>query len=994
DCSEGDAQLWRVLTGYVDGDDDGRGVGAPYEVCAGETLPVGFAASVGDCDDGDVAVWTGCVGCTDSDGDGYGMGCPNGDDCADGDGAVYQLLAGYVDVDGDGDGSGASVQVCSGVTLPTGYAATGGDLCDLAADAPPLVVSATPPGGLYGAPQSVTLSADPEGATIYYTLGGSTPTTSSAVYVAPIGIDASATLKVVAADCAGHLTAVVTESYTIDTASFLVSASPAGGSYPGAQYITLSANAPVVAIYYTADGTTPTTSSKLYTNPIATGAATTLTLKFFAQDAAGSSSAVSQATYILGGVITDLKIVNTGGAQTSVPITFGQVFVEAEVPAGTSVAGTLSSGASIPLQVNVKATHGDGSVRHAIISAVLPTLASGQTETLSLSGESMGSTAAITPSALLAAGFTASVEVTLGATTYSAAANTLLAGAYTQWLSGPIVNEWIVSAPLKTAGNVAHPHLAARFAIRSYAGSNKTKVDVAVENTRTFTAGPQNFTYDAKVFVGGVQVDTITALEHYHHARWHKVFWWGTAPQVHLKHHTDYLLASKAVPNYDRSVVPAESAIAGLVTQLTADKVGPMKVGLALPYMPNTGGRPDIGPLPGWYALYLLSMDARAKDAMLKTADGSGSWSMHYRDESDANDMPVRIDKAGNEPLTGAPYRDITTNSNLEGSGPLPVPRCAGGSTTLCVTPLTHDASHQPGLAYLPYLVTGDYYYLEELQFWAAWNPLGTSAVYRNYEDGWLKWDQPRAQAWGLRTLGQVAYITPDAHSLKQYFHDMVVANLAFYDNIYTVGAANQLGVIDGQVSGFKAIHYPSALGVDTGISTFQDDFITWSVGYLDELGYSEASSLLAWKSKFPVERMTNPALCWTVASVFVFAVRPTATSPLYTSLADAYLGTFGSLVGVDSTSFIDKECGSQDQADWLTQNSGTGFIGEGTIELGEMIGYSDQTTGFPSNMQIALAVAATSGIPSAREAWLTFMSRSVKPDYSLGPQFAVVPRN
>ncbi len=25
-------------------------------------------------------------------------------------------------------------------------------------------------------------------------------------------------------------------------------------------------------------------------------------------------------------------------------------------------------------------------------------------------------------------------------------------------------------------------------------------------------------------------------------------------------------------------------------------------------------------------------------------------------------------------------------------------------------------------MAYLPYLVTGDYFYLEELQFWASWN--------------------------------------------------------------------------------------------------------------------------------------------------------------------------------------------------------------------------------------------------------------------------------
>jgi len=157
---------------------------------------------------------------------------------------------------------------------------------------------------------------------------------------------------------------------------------------------------------------------------------------------------------------------------------------------------------------------------------------------------------------------------------------------------------------------------------------------------------------------------------------------------VHLQHHIDYLLASKAVPNYDRSVIPAPSAIADLVTQLTADKVGPMKIGLALPYMPKPpAGRPDIGPCRVVRALSAVD-DARAKDAMLKTADGSGSWSMHYRDENDVNDLPVRIDKAGNEPLTGAPYRDITTNTNLASSGPLPVPRCAGGNTTLCVTRL------------------------------------------------------------------------------------------------------------------------------------------------------------------------------------------------------------------------------------------------------------------------------------------------------------------
>lgn len=42
-------------------------------------------------------------------------------------------------------------------------------------------------------------------------------------------------------------------------------------------------------------------------------------------------------------------------------------------------------------------------------------------------------------------------------------------------------------------------------------------------------------------------------------------------------------------------------------------------------------------------------------------------------------------------------------------------PSCAAASA--CATANAHDTSHQPAFAYLPYLVTGDYYCLEELQF-------------------------------------------------------------------------------------------------------------------------------------------------------------------------------------------------------------------------------------------------------------------------------------
>jgi hypothetical protein len=57
------------------------------------------------------------------------------------------------------------------------------------------------------------------------------------------------------------------------------------------------------------------------------------------------------------------------------------------------------------------------------------------------------------------------------------------------------------------------------------------------------------------------------------------------------------------------------------------------------------------------------------------------------------------------------------------------------------------------------------------------------------------------------------------------------------------------------------------------------------------------------------------------------------------------------------------------------------------------MTGYSAVTSGYPSNMQPALAAAADAYGAAGKTAWTLFMSRTVKPDYRTAPQFAIVPR-
>jgi hypothetical protein len=90
-----------------------------------------------------------------------------------------------------------------------------------ATDTIPPTVTATPVGGTYTAAISVTLAAN-EPATIYYTIDGSTPTTSSSIYSSPIQISTTAQLKFFGKDTAGNASPVSTETYTINLPSFPV----------------------------------------------------------------------------------------------------------------------------------------------------------------------------------------------------------------------------------------------------------------------------------------------------------------------------------------------------------------------------------------------------------------------------------------------------------------------------------------------------------------------------------------------------------------------------------------------------------------------------------------------------------------------------------------------------------------------------------------------------------------------------------------------------
>jgi hypothetical protein len=97
-------------------------------------------------------------------------------------------------------------------------------------------------------------------------------------------------------DGAGNMSAAYSAGITLDTVPPMTLAIPGGGFYNAVQSVTLVASEAAM-IYYTTNGTIPTTGSPAYTGPITI--TETMTLQFFAVDLAGNSEVVTSTTYTI-----------------------------------------------------------------------------------------------------------------------------------------------------------------------------------------------------------------------------------------------------------------------------------------------------------------------------------------------------------------------------------------------------------------------------------------------------------------------------------------------------------------------------------------------------------------------------------------------------------------------------------------------------------------------------------------------------------------------
>ena len=162
--------------------------------------------------------------------------------------------------------------------------------------APP---SFSPSAGTYTSAQTVTISTTTSGASIRYTLDGSTPSeTVGTLYGGPITVSASTTINAIAYESGMTDSTVASATYTIRAIVVTPTFNPSAGTYTSAQTVTISTTTSGASIRYTTDGSTPSeTAGMLYSAPVTVSSTTTI--KAIAYESGMTDSTVASATYTI-----------------------------------------------------------------------------------------------------------------------------------------------------------------------------------------------------------------------------------------------------------------------------------------------------------------------------------------------------------------------------------------------------------------------------------------------------------------------------------------------------------------------------------------------------------------------------------------------------------------------------------------------------------------------------------------------------------------------
>ena len=438
---------------------------------------------------------------------------------------------------------------------------------------------------------------------------------------------------------------------------------------------------------------------------------------------------------------------------------------------------------SLATQVDVKNRWPDKSIKLAVVSTIIPS-----------AGDYQVVAAASTSGTPLTPKWpTASVTyvVKSGEVTGTYVATLPAFNGTDSWLSGPIVRDArVVIFPRRMSDNVVHPYLRVVYDIRCFS-IGACKVDVSPHNT-LHSAG-NRITGDITVVVNGATVFTESNYPHYYLTRWRRSFW-TTGSTVSIVH-PDWksFVEAKAIPDWQDDVFdlkdqdlksyypnPSTGGASG-----NRWDIGGIGASIAAGW-DTPGGRDELGPYPDWWARYVIWGGDNRREFILAHEDQNGSWNIYLTDDT--------LTALRHDTSPGTVYYWLDTPSGRQEPPHEPM----GNQADAYGVYLT-DNAHFPSMGYMPYLLTGDRWYCDQLRF-AASNAMmkyypGDRFYPRqdNVTNTWMSdgasgktalmvASELRGSAWSLRNMTDAASYLPDADPFKAYAIEVMKQNLELYD--------------------------------------------------------------------------------------------------------------------------------------------------------------------------------------------------------------------
>lgn len=722
-------------------------------------------------------------------------------------------------------------------------------------------------------------------------------------------------------------------------------------------------------------------------------------------------------------MITSFTLTSSS-TRSAAPFAIGHAFKQGDVPAGSQLVADFTD-----FQVTPKNVWGDGSLKFAIVAGRVG-VSAGVPLAVAMSIGTPAAGTVLNTASLKATGIVASVSAgVFGSTAW---ATTDWDAPFMTLVFGPRMSSWTYRKAIGT-----DPHLVAWLEVRLWAGG-EVEVLPWVENGYLLVANPSNKAETYTFSLGGAQRFS-ASLDILNHTRTPLVsgtafaYWLGADPLIIPSHNSAYLQSTKVSPKY--SAVASESILASLPSSYL-----PFQQGNYSPSMGMPGYHPSIGILPQWDVAYITSSDPRAYAAVVANGYSAGRFGIHFRDETT------------NRPIKFSSYPKLVCDSS---SGVIHTGLSSTNFTTPTATGTTPPGwtdTHSPSVGFVPYLVTGRFYFAEQMQFAATTNYLLNGDLNRQDSAGIFLSSSgsntTRGVAWAIRTLAQAAALTPDTDPLQVELVNSTSSNIDWNHTRYVATPNNPQGFVQPYSDYTAPAFFPLTTVAGASTIVLPSGYVYLTDGYYN--GYellvgAESRFITTWVGSTRTATLATPfstsqsvasaqmrnenvyvEATWmqdfyTAAFGYAIDLAPPVSSMIKTKLsaffawkAQSIVGRFG---GTAVTDYLYQDAGiytiavaPSNTADWVT-GAGPWYSNWGQIYK-DTLGVNNPGTdtsllrggNYPDassywgNLQPALAYAVQQGVVGASAARTRMLSASnfssLSSALSSAPEWAIEPRS